>query len=134
MKDRFEQFFKEKEYLKSVTKKTLIFYQDSMKAYNRTVGNTLPTKDTLKTFVISLRESGVSTARFCPGFTKTNTSFLLTSYADVSLIHSRKSQLDEPGNSTSSRIRGGKVGPIEELSYALDQCRVEPPYRGDHGS
>ena len=33
MKDLFEQFLKEKEYLKSVLKKTLIFYKESMKAY-----------------------------------------------------------------------------------------------------
>lgn len=58
MKDLFEQFLKEKQYLKSVTKKTLIFYQYSMKAYNRI----FPTKVTLKTFVINLRESEVSTA------------------------------------------------------------------------
>lgn len=35
MKDLFEQFLKEKEYLKSVSKKTLIFYRQSMKAYNK---------------------------------------------------------------------------------------------------
>src|SRR5438105_1330763 len=62
MKELFEQFLKEKQYLKSVSKKTLIFYQQSLRAYQRIMGEAEFSKTSLKDFVIGLRESGVSTA------------------------------------------------------------------------
>src|SRR2546423_15486044 len=62
MKELFEQFLKEKQYLKSVSKKTLIFYQQSLRAYQRIMGEAEFSKASLKDFVIGLRESGVSTA------------------------------------------------------------------------
>lgn len=62
MKELFEQFCKEKQYLKSVSKKTLIFYRQSMRAYQRIMGEAEFSKSSLKDFVIGLRESGVSTA------------------------------------------------------------------------
>lgn len=62
MKELFDQFCKEKEYLNSVSKKTLIFYRQSFNAYRRIMGDTEFSKTSLKDFVIGLRESGVSTA------------------------------------------------------------------------
>jgi integrase/recombinase XerD len=55
----FEQFLKERTYIKNVSKNTLIFYRASFKAYQKIIGSaTVPTKQDLNNFVIGLRENG----------------------------------------------------------------------------
>jgi site-specific recombinase XerD len=63
----FEQFLKEKQFLIGISPKTIRSYQQAFKAYQRVLsGNSasdlcaLPTKDTLKDFVIGMREVGLS--------------------------------------------------------------------------
>jgi integrase/recombinase XerD len=56
----FEQFIKERLYVKNVTPKTIIFYRSSFKAYQKIIpSSTVPTKQDLTTFVIGLREQGI---------------------------------------------------------------------------
>jgi integrase/recombinase XerD len=67
MKDLFEQFLKEKQYLCNLSPKTIDSYRLAFKAYQRVLSSMrtvradeLPTKDTLKNFVIGMREAGLS--------------------------------------------------------------------------
>jgi site-specific recombinase XerD len=58
----FEQFLKERIYLKNVTPKTIIWYQVAFKAYGRALPRealALPTKAVLQQFVIGLRDRGL---------------------------------------------------------------------------
>ena len=55
----FEKFIREKLYLSNVSKRTGKFYLDCQRAYIRTVGDELPTKENLKEFVIKLQQSGI---------------------------------------------------------------------------
>src|SRR5688572_23475320 len=57
----FEQFLKERTFLKNVTPSTLVWYRVAMKNYQSLVDQpvTLPTKPTLQHFVIRLRERGI---------------------------------------------------------------------------
>jgi site-specific recombinase XerD len=55
----FEKFIREKTYLSNISKRTGKFYLDCQRAYLRTVGNELPTKENLKEFVIKLQQSGI---------------------------------------------------------------------------
>jgi integrase/recombinase XerD len=58
----FEQFLKERTFLKNVTPATLIWYQVAFKNYRQTLtgdSSALPTKSSLQHFVIALRERGV---------------------------------------------------------------------------
>lgn len=56
----FKRFVKEKTFLANVSPKTVRFYQQSYKAFKRTVGEQLPDRLMLNDFVIKLRESGMS--------------------------------------------------------------------------
>jgi hypothetical protein len=58
----FDQFIKERIYLKNVTPKTIIWYQVAFKAYGRALPReafAVPTKAGLQQFVIGLRERGL---------------------------------------------------------------------------
>jgi hypothetical protein len=57
----FDDFVREKTYLKNVSPLTVRFYRDCKAAWDRTIGG-LPTEENLKLFVIKLRESGISPA------------------------------------------------------------------------
>ena len=56
----FEKFLEEKKYLTGVTPKTVKIYQCANVAYQRIVGNEVPTKQFLKDFIIGLQKSGVT--------------------------------------------------------------------------
>jgi integrase/recombinase XerD len=59
----FEQFIRERRYLKNVTSKTVIWYQNAFDALTRTVAVSAPndlTKPLLQDFVVGLRERGLS--------------------------------------------------------------------------
>ena len=58
----FEQFLKEKQFLIGISPKTIRSYQQALKAYQRVLSGSghvdrddVPTKDTLKDFVIGMR-------------------------------------------------------------------------------
>lgn len=58
----FEQFLKERAYLKNVTPRTLVWYRTAFKNYQAAAGAIdvlLPTKATMHEFVIALRDRGV---------------------------------------------------------------------------
>jgi len=58
----FDQFLKERTYLKNVTAATLRWYQIAFKSYRKAIADDaapLPTKATLQQFVIHLRDRGV---------------------------------------------------------------------------
>ena len=58
----FDQFLKERVYLKAVTPKTRVWYETSWKAFNASqtaVGDGGITKARLQAFVVSLRDRGV---------------------------------------------------------------------------
>jgi len=58
--DLFETFLQEKKFLNGVTPKTISTYQCAYKAYQRVAGNELPTKQSLKQFVIQMQKNGMS--------------------------------------------------------------------------
>jgi site-specific recombinase XerD len=58
MKELFEQFIREKIYLKNVSPKTVRYYRDSWAAYQRYAGEQL-NKNQLAEFVIKMRQAGV---------------------------------------------------------------------------
>ena len=65
MKDLFETFLKEKQFLHGISLKTVRSYRQAFNTYQRVLSNShpntgLPTKDALKDFVIGMRESGLS--------------------------------------------------------------------------
>lgn len=63
LEEIFEQFLKERTYLKGSSPKTLKFYRSSFRAYQRFCGSaTLPTKADLTAFLVGLRERGISNA------------------------------------------------------------------------
>jgi hypothetical protein len=51
----FEKFLEKKKYLTGVTPKTVKTYQCANIAYQRIVGDSIPTKQSLKDFVIGLQ-------------------------------------------------------------------------------
>jgi site-specific recombinase XerD len=56
----FEQFLKERTYIKNVSQTTLDFYRSSFKAYQKIIDSaTLPTKQDLTKFVTGMREQGL---------------------------------------------------------------------------
>ena len=56
----FDQFLKERLYLKNVSERTLVWYRVAFKNYHALVPATsLPTKATLQQFVVALRERGI---------------------------------------------------------------------------
>jgi len=57
--DLFETFLQEKKFLNGVTPKTISTYQCAYKAYQRVAGG-LPTKQSLKQFVIQMQKNGMS--------------------------------------------------------------------------
>lgn len=68
MKDLFEQFLKEKQFLLRVSAKTIRSYRQASNAYQRALAGRLdtegglPNKHSLKDFVIGMREQGLSRA------------------------------------------------------------------------
>jgi len=61
--DLFVLFLKEKQFLANISPKTVRSYQQSFNAYRRVLngsGDAIPTKNTLKEFVIGIREAGLS--------------------------------------------------------------------------
>lgn len=74
LEELFANFLKEKEFLSGISPKTIRSYQQAFNAYQRVlskskeinsssdipVSDTKPTKDSLKDFVIGMRESGLS--------------------------------------------------------------------------
>jgi integrase/recombinase XerD len=84
MKDLFAQFLKEKQFLNGISLKTIRSYQQAFNAYQRVLtkvrlrpdwAEALPTKDTLKDFVIGMRESGLSPGA-CNVYIRSINSFL----------------------------------------------------------
>jgi integrase/recombinase XerD len=81
----FEQFLKEKQFLIGISPKTIRSYQQAFKAYQRVLStggesssgepDTTPTKDTLKDFVIGMREAGLSPGA-CNVYIRSMNSFL----------------------------------------------------------
>src|ERR1700730_15580456 len=86
MDSLFERFILEKRYLSNLSENTLEFYRNSYKAYQRVLSKKegpqvtadspidskeeLPTKDTLKDFIIGLQKAGTSVATincYCRG-------------------------------------------------------------------
>src|SRR5579885_3735213 len=58
----FDQFLKERTYLKNVTPRTIVWYRIAFKNYNAALGTTappLPTKPALQQFVIHERDRGI---------------------------------------------------------------------------
>ena len=58
----FDQFLKERTYLKNVTPATIVWYQVAFKNYRATIADdasTLPTKGTMQQFVIRQRERAI---------------------------------------------------------------------------
>ena len=58
----FEQFLKERAYLKNVTPRTLVWYRTAFKNYQAALADSassLPTKATMQQFVVALRDRGV---------------------------------------------------------------------------
>jgi integrase/recombinase XerD len=59
LEEIFEQFLKERTYLKGSSPKTLTFYRSSFRAYQKFSGSaTMPTKADLNAFVTGMREAG----------------------------------------------------------------------------
>jgi len=56
----FSQFIREKQFLNNTSPRTIKTFRDCQRAYYRTVGDELPTKENIKQFVIKLQESGIS--------------------------------------------------------------------------
>ena len=74
----FEQFLRERRYLKNVTPKTVMWYQTAFDALTRTVDAPDPTqlgKPVLQDFVVRLRERGLSPVS-CNTYVKAINSFL----------------------------------------------------------
>jgi len=58
----FEQFLRERAYLKNVTPRTLVWYRTAFKNYQATLASSapaLPTKTTMQQFVVAMRDRGV---------------------------------------------------------------------------
>jgi len=58
----FEQFLKEREHLKNVTPRTLVWYRTAFKNYQAALADaapSLPTKATMQQFVVAMRDRGV---------------------------------------------------------------------------
>jgi hypothetical protein len=59
----FDQFLKERRFLKNVTEATLVWYRVAFTNYTSVIAAdtapSLPTKTTLQQFVVSLRERGI---------------------------------------------------------------------------
>ncbi|MDQ3180626.1 MAG: tyrosine-type recombinase/integrase, partial [Acidobacteriota bacterium] len=80
MTNLFEQFLKERIYIKNVSKNTIIFYRSSFKAYQKILGDaTLPTKTDLNNFVIGMRAKGISPVS-CNTYIRGINSFLTWLY------------------------------------------------------
>lgn len=90
MEQLFADFLKEKQFLNGVSLKTIRSYKQAFNAYQRVLsklpelstvtgerdlGNAIPTKDTLKDFVIGMRESGLSPGA-CNVYIRSINSFL----------------------------------------------------------
>lgn len=82
MKELFERFLKEKEFLAGVSPKTIRSYRQAFNAYQKVLsgsGNVsrddVPTKDILKDFVIGMREAGLSPGG-CNVYIRSMNSFL----------------------------------------------------------
>ena len=81
MKELFEKFIKEKEFLCGLSPKSLSSYRQAYNAYQRVLSNTalvsfpLPTKDSLKDFVVKMRESGINPGG-CNSYIRSFNSFL----------------------------------------------------------
>jgi integrase/recombinase XerD len=76
----FEQFLKERTYIKNVSPKTLDFYRSSFKAYQKINGDaSLPTKKDLTNFVTGMREKGIKPVS-CNTYIRGINSFLTWLY------------------------------------------------------
>jgi site-specific recombinase XerD len=80
----FQTFLQEKRYLSNLSPKTLISYEQSYNTYQRILSKpelptseemNLPTKDTLRDFVIGMRERGLSPGA-CNVYIRSMNSFL----------------------------------------------------------
>lgn len=59
----FEQFYKEKEYVKNSSRHTILFYQYSFQTFKRILGDDIDlTKNHLTRFVLCMREKGMKPA------------------------------------------------------------------------
>ncbi len=76
----FEQFLKERTYIKNVSQTTLDFYRSSFKAYQKIIDSaTLPTKQDLTKFVTGMREQGLKPVS-CNTYIRGINSFLTWLY------------------------------------------------------
>jgi len=62
----FNRFVKEKTFLANVSPKTVRFYQQSYKAFKRTVGEVMPDRFILNDFIIGVREAGMTAGGSMP--------------------------------------------------------------------
>ena len=81
----FEQFLKERTYIKNVSQKTLDFYRSSFKAYQKIMDSaTLPIKQDLTKFVTGTREQGMKPVT-CNTYIRGINSFLTWLYENEHL-------------------------------------------------
>src|SRR5258706_13326262 len=110
MKKLFEQFLQEKRYLANLSPKTLVSYKQSYNTYQRVLGKAASgensevncqtasvsfTKDTLKDFVIGMREAGLSPGA-CNVYIRSINSFLSWLHENGHTERLRIKQLPKP--------------------------------------
>ena len=75
----FEQFLKERSYLKNVTPRTIVWYQVAFKSYRASLGgDSFSTKTHLQQFVIALRQREIRPVTCNTYIGAMNVSFLKT--------------------------------------------------------
>ncbi len=92
----FERFLKEKTFLAGVSPKTIRSYRQALNAYKRVCPDSLPTKDSLRDFVIGMREAGLSPGG-CNVYIRSINSFLAWLYEAGKISEPlRMKQLPQP--------------------------------------
>lgn len=104
LKNLFEQFLKEKQFLCNLSPKTIDSYRQAFNAYQRVLSRAevdtsradeIPTKDTLKDFVIGMREAGLSPGA-CNVYIRSINSFLGWLHENGHIEPLRLKQLPQP--------------------------------------
>jgi integrase/recombinase XerD len=71
----FQLFLRERRYIKNSSENTIYFYENSLRAYQRVMGDAFPTKQACQDFVIKMRELGIKPAS-CNVYIRGMNSFL----------------------------------------------------------
>lgn len=125
MKELFEKFLTDKRYLCNLSAKTLDSYQQAFNAYQRVLSSErigsskaeeLPTKDTLKDFVIGMREAGLSPGA-CNVYIRSINSFLTWLHAEGKITEPLK---------VKQLPQGKKVIPIFAEKHVQALIRFKP--------